>query len=154
MIRITAAIIARMALTIMCVAYAPPASQGSTTNGPSLGKWEFTGKDNTGLVWTGVLDIQKLDPVRFDPKRYVSICSLEVESTDPSKGTRGVEAPCEWDAATRTLSFTTGFTVTHLYTAVLAPDGKSLTQGKWTETKDNGGTTVRTGTWSAKLPER
>jgi len=127
-------------------------------NGPALGKWEFTGKDNKGLAWTGVLAIEKLDPNRFDASKYHSLCSLEVESTDPNQGTRGVEAPCSYDPGTRVVSFSFGASTLHSYTAVLSGDNRSLTQGKWTETKNDarkkgqsGMTAVSTGDWSAKL---
>lgn len=58
-------------LTIATVGLAPVAAaaaagQGAGKSGPYLGKWEFKGKDNTGLVWSGTLDIQRLDPDRFD----------------------------------------------------------------------------------------
>ena len=127
-------------------------------NGPALGKWEFTGKDNTGLVWTGTLAIEKLDPNRFDASKYSSMCSLEVESTDPSKGTKGVEGPCSYDPGTRVVSFSVGVVTLHSYTAVLSGDNRSLIQGKWTESKSDAkksgqsstGAAV-TGTWSAKL---
>jgi hypothetical protein len=155
--RILIAILAVTAIAILSVTPALAEDPGSTNSGPALGKWEFTGKDNTGLVWTGTLSIEKLDPSRFDANRYHALCSLEVESTDPSKGTKGVEAPCTWDPRTRAISFTTGVNVTHLYTAILSSDGKTLSQGKWTESKGNSGEageTVRSGNWSAKLPAR
>jgi hypothetical protein len=157
--RVIVAILAIMAMTILSMTCALAANQGSASSGPSLGKWEFTGKDNAGMIWTGTLSIEKLDPTRFDPKQYHSMCSLEVQSNDPSKGLKGVEAPCEWDARTRAVSFTTGYDVTHVYTAVLSSDGKSLTQGKWTESQKNGRgqsgeTIVRSGSWSAKLLAR
>ena len=157
--RMIVAILGVTAFTIACVASALAANQGSAHSGPSLGKWEFTGKDNTGLVWSGALSIEKLDPTRFDAKTYVSMCSLVVNSTDESKGERGVEGPCEWNPGTRTVSFTVGVTVTHRYSAVLSSDGKSLTQGKWTSSKKNdrgqsGETIVGSGNWSAKLPAR
>jgi hypothetical protein len=129
-----------------------------SSNGPTLGKWEFTGKDNTGLAWTGTLAIEKLDPKRFDANKYHSMCSLEVKSADPSQGTRGVEAPCSYDPGTRAVSFSTGVSTIHSYTAVLSGDGRSLTRGKWTESKNDGKksgqsgmSAVRTGDWSAKL---
>ncbi len=154
--RAIVSIVVITAMTVLCVSAL--AAQGSATSGPALGKWAFTGKDNTGLVWTGALSIEKLDPSRFDPKRNHALCSLEVESTDPSKGSRGVEAPCAWDPGTRTISFTTGFTVIHLYAAILSADGKTLTQGKWTENRrgdnDQPGPLVRSGTWTAKLPAK
>ena len=135
------------------VASAGAGSQAAATaKGPTLGKWAFTGKDNTGVTWTGTLTIEKLDPNRFDVKAYYGLCSVEVESPDPSKGTRGVEAPCTYNPGTRAVSFTTGAMTTHLYTAVLSADGQSLTGGKWTETKAR--TVVRRGEWTAKLPAR
>lgn len=157
--RMVVAILGITAFSVVGMAGALAAGEGSGNSGPSLGKWEFTGKDNTGLVWSGTLSIEKLDPTRFDPKQYVSMCSLDVNSNDPSKGGRGVEAPCEWDPSTRAVSFTTGISVTHRYSAVLSSDGKSLTQGRWTESKKNGSgqsgeTIVGSGNWSAKLPAR
>jgi hypothetical protein len=139
------------AVLILAEVLAAGAVAAGSGEGPALGKWAFTGKDNTGLVWTGTLSVEKLDPNRFSTDKYHSMCSLEVESSDASKGTRGVEAPCRWDPGTRGVSFTTGVSTTHLYTAVLSADGKSLTQGKWTETKDGSKDPVRSGTWSAKL---
>jgi hypothetical protein len=118
--------------------------------GPALGKWEFTGKDSAGVAWNGTLNIEKLDPNRFDANKYHSMCSLQVQSATSS---HGVEAPCRYDPATRTVSFSTGVSTTHSYTAVLSPDGKSL-KGKWTESKGDRPkdmTVVKTGEWSAKL---
>jgi hypothetical protein len=72
------------------------------------------------------------------------MCELELQSA--SSG-RGVEAPCLYNPQTRTLSFSGGTSSRkYSYTAVLSPDGKSLTQGRWTE-GDSG-----SGTWSARLP--
>jgi len=153
--------IAILTVVILCAAHGLVANGGAGAGqeaaansniGPSLGKWEFTGKDNTGLVWTGTLTIEKLDPTRFDATKYYADCSLDVQSPDPSKGTRGVEAPCTYDPSTRAVSFSTGVSLTHLYTAVLSRDGKSLTGGKWTESKE--ATVVRSGEWSAKLAAR
>lgn len=153
--------IAILTVVILCAAHGLVANDGAgagqeaaanSNNGPSLGKWEFTGKDNTGLVWTGTLSIEKLDANRFDVKKYFALCSLDVQSPDPSKGTRGVEAPCTYEPSTRAVSFSTGVSVTHLYTAVLSRDGKTLTGGKWTESKE--ATVIRSGEWSAKLAAR
>ena len=146
--RITVAI---LAAGLLCAA--------NSSGGPSLGKWEFTGKDSTGVSWTGTLTIEKLDPDRFDTNKYHSMCNLEVQS---SSSGRGVEAPCRYNPSTRALSFSTGTMASESsYTAVLSPDGKSLTQGKWTESKkddrksgQSGVTVVRAGTWSAKLAAR
>lgn len=135
-------IVAILTVIVLCAA-------ATSDAGPSLGKWEFTGKDNTGVAWTGTLTIEKLDPNRFDTNKYHSMCSLQVESASTSSG---VEAPCKYDPSTRALSFSTGVSTTHSYTAVLSPDGKSLTKGKWTESKTDGQkSVVQTGDWSAKL---
>ncbi|MCX6633063.1 MAG: hypothetical protein NTW28_36165 [Candidatus Solibacter sp.] len=125
--------------------------QAAKSGGPVLGKWEFTGKDNTGLAWTGTLAIEKLDTNRFDVNKYHSLCSLEVQSADPSKGTNGVEAPCSYDPGTRAVSFSTGISTIHSYTAVLSSDSRSLTLGKWTDSKKGARQSDRTGDWSAKL---
>ncbi len=130
--------------------------QAKSGDGPALGKWEFTGKDNKGLVWTGTLTIEKLDPQSFDVDRFHSMCSLEMESTDPNVGGRGVSAPCTYNKATRAVEFTTGASNISSYTAVLSADGRSLTQGKWTESeksRQSGTKVLRTGDWSAKLKQ-
>ena len=123
-----------------------PAAESS---GPPLGKWQFTGKDDKGVTWTGTLTIQKLDTNRFDADKYHSIFSLELQSAGSS---RGVEAPCIWDPGKREVSFSTGNTT---YTAILSPDGKSLTRGKWSEGKKDFRTRkvtiTKTGVWSAKF---
>ena len=136
---------------------APAADQGSAKNGPYLGKWEFTGKDNTGVAWSGTLKFEKLDPVRFEANKYHSLCILEVESSGPSKEPKGVEEPCEWNPDTRTVTFGNTYPAVSVYTAVLSDDGKALTQGKWTESKVVRGQVagvVRSGQWSAKLSNR
>lgn len=119
------------------------------SNGPPLGKWEFIGKDDKGVAWTGILEILKLDMNRFDADKYHSIASLGVKSADAG---HGVEAPCRWEPASREVSFSTGGTS---YTAILSSDGKSLTQGKWTESEKDFRTrkvtVIRTGVWSAKF---
>lgn len=125
------------------------AGPSTESSGPSLGKWEFIGKDDKGVAWTGILEILKLDTNRFDADKYHSIANLEVKSA--SSG-RGVEAPCRWEPGKREVSFSTGGTA---YTAILSPDGKSLTQGKWTESEKDFQTRkvtiTRTGVWSAKF---
>jgi hypothetical protein len=163
--RITVAI---LTVTILCAAHSLAATTGSgagqqpaanSSSGPSLGKWEFTGKDNTGVAWTGALTIEKLDPDRFDTNKYHSMCNLDVQS---SSSGRGVGAPCRYDPSTRAVSFSTGTMASESsYTAVLSPDGKSLAGGKWTESKkddrksgQSGVTVVKTGDWSAKLTAR
>jgi hypothetical protein len=126
---------------------APAEDQGPATSGPRLGKWEFQGKDNTGLAWSGSLTIEKLDPDRFDSKKYHAFCILEMQSTGPSKRTKVVEKPCDWNPQTRTFKFGDTSPAVNVFSAILSDDGKALTQGKWTETQ-------RTGQWSAKLPGR
>jgi hypothetical protein len=145
--------VATLTVTILCAAHSLAANSSS---GPSLGKWEFTGKDNTGLAWTGTLTVEKLDPDRFDTNKYHSMCNLEVQS---SSSGRGVEAPCRYDPNTRAVSFSTRTMASESsYTAVLSPDGKSLAQGQWTESKkddrksgQSGVAVFKTGAWSAKL---
>jgi hypothetical protein len=119
---------------------------------PSLGKWDYTGKDDSGVTWTGTLTIEKIDPTRFDAKRYFALCEVEERSSDPNKGTRSVQAPCEYDGQTRLVSFKLLVATLHSFSAVLSQDGKSLTNGKWSETK--GTKVVRSVEWSAKFPAR
>lgn len=139
-----------LTLSMLCAA---AAGQQAVNSGPSLGKWAFTGKDNTGVDWKGTLTISKLDPDRFNAEKYHSICSLETESAATSKG---VEAPCTYDPAARAIAFSTGVETDISYTAVLSPDGKTL-KGKWTETtKPNRRTgqtakLVQSGEWTAKF---
>ncbi len=126
----------------------------AAADGPALGNWAFTGKDSTGLVWTGTLKIEKLDPNQFNSPGYYAMCDLEMTSTDESQGTKGVAAPCKFEAGKRTLSFTTGVMTVWTLSAVLSSDGKSLTMGKWTRTKaDDPKTVLFSGEWSAKLPK-
>lgn len=141
-------IISILTLTILC------AAQSLSISGPSLGKWAFTGKDSAGVVWTGTLVIEKLDPNRFDTNKYHSMCILAVKSASSEKG---VEAPCRYDPASRALSFSTGISEITSYAAVLSADGKSLTEGQWTASKKGGQagmTVVSAGTWSAALTAR
>ncbi len=123
-----------------------PTAQNS---GPPLGKWEFIGKEDKGVSWTGTLEIQKLDANRFDADRYHSIFNLELQSASSS---RAVEAPCRWEPGNREVSFSTGGTA---YSAILSLDGKSLTQGKWTESEKDFQTRrltiIKSGLWSAKF---
>lgn len=158
--------IALLTIVIFCAIHSVAASASSGSgeqqtakdnDGPALGKWEFTGKDNTGLVWTGTLSIERFDLARYGPKRYHSMWNLKVTSADPNRGgPREVEAPCDWNPGTRTVSFGNTWPATNVYTAVLTADGKALTQGKWTESKFVRGQIagiIRTGEWSAKLKQ-
>jgi len=123
-----------------------PAAENS---GPLLGKWAFTGKDDHGVAWTGTLTIKKLDTDNFNADKFHSIFSFELESA--SSG-RGVEAPSKWDPIKQEVSVNSGGTS---YTAILSPDRKSMTQGKWTESekdfKTRKVTITNTGVWSAKF---
>lgn len=141
-------VLAIAAVVALSAALAPSAA---AADGPALGKWAFTGKDNTGLVWTGTLMIEKLDPSRFDASRYHSMCDLNMESTDESKGTKGVGAPCTFDAQKRTISFTAGASRVWVFSAVVSADGKSISNGKWARTNASDNSVIETGEWSAKL---
>jgi hypothetical protein len=143
-------ILAILIITIVCMVeglvYAGPSAE---SGGPALGKWEFTGKDDLGASWTGMLAVQKLDTNSFDANRFHSMFTLEATSGDSSYG---VEAPCRWEPSTREVSFSTGSSA---YTAILSPDGKSLIQGKWTNSerdyRTRKATVIRTGVWSGKF---
>ena len=139
-------IVTILTLTMLCAALCLAGDSG-----PAFGKWQFTGKDNAGVVWTGTLTIEKLDPNRFDTVKYQFMCVLETKSANSENG---VSAPGRYDQAAHSLSFSTGISQITSYTAVLSADGKSLTQGKWTVTKKAGNTVVSSGTWSAKLAAR
>jgi hypothetical protein len=144
------------ALSLVIGIPAPAEDQGPAKSGPRLGTWEFTGKDTTGATWTGTLKFEKLDPVRFEAK-YHSFCILDVKSSERGQGVKGVEEPCEWNPQTRVVKFGDTYPAVSVYSAVLSDDGKSLTQGKWTESKVVRGQlagVVRSGQWSAKLSER
>jgi hypothetical protein len=138
-------------ITIICMVQGLTAHAGPSieSSGPVLGKWEFTGKDNQGVSWTGTLVVQKLDTNRFDADKYHSIFSLELESANAG---RGFEAPCRWQPGNREVSASVGDIT---YAAILSPDGKSLTQGTWTHPKKGFGTStvtiINTGVWSAKF---
>jgi hypothetical protein len=114
---------------------------------PSLGKWEYTSRDNSGTTWTGTLTFEKVDPTKWDAKRYFALC--EIEESSPNKGTRSRQHLCEYDGRTRTVSFKLMVATIFSYSAVLSQDSKSLTNGKWTEMK--GTKVVSSGEWSAKL---
>ena len=122
-----------------------PAAGGK---GPVLGKWAFNGKDDKGVVWTGTLTINELDTTRFNTGEYHSMFTLEAESNDSSNM---VDAPCVWDSGKREVSFGTG---TIAYTAILAADGISMTQGRWTRSEKDFRTrkvtVTNTGVWTAE----
>jgi hypothetical protein len=103
-----------------------------------VGEWTFTGKDGKGVAWEGKLGIQPLDSNSFDPAKYSNMCNLDVQS--PEGGARGAYGACLYNAQSRTLTWASNdFSLA----AVLSPDGKSLTQGKWVEK-------ATTSSWSAK----
>lgn len=143
----------RIILTILTLTMfsAVAFGQQAANSGPSLGKWAFTGKDNTGVDWKGTLTLSKIDPNQFSGESYHALCSVEVESSATSKS---VEAPGTYDPAARAIAFSTGVETDISYTAVLSPDGKTL-KGKWTETtKPNRRTgqtakLVQSGEWTA-----
>ena len=145
-------ILSVLIITIICMVQGLAVHAGPSTenSGPPLGKWEFTGKDSKGVSWTGTLVVQKLDTKRFDADKFHSMCSLEMKSAN---STNAVDTPCKWEPNKREVSFSTGDTAS--YTAILSPDGKSLTQGKWTDSEKDYRTrkiTIkRTGVWSAKF---
>jgi hypothetical protein len=117
-----------------------PAAQAGDPN-RLVGKWAFTGKDGAGTQWRGTLTVQKLEPNSFDPSKFSNVCDLELTSANSGKG---VSNACLYDPRTKTLSLAGGEDEhKYSYTAVLSPDGASLTQGKWV-----GGASAN-GVWSA-----
>lgn len=132
----------------------PAGGQGAAQNGPVLGTWEFSGKDNNkGSTWSGTLKLERLDPARHEAK-YYALCHLEVRSSHADEGSKEVEEPCAWNSATRTVTFGDSYPAVNVYTAILSADGKTMTQGKWTESRvvrGKVGAVERSGQWSAKL---
>ncbi len=127
----------------------------ASSSGPAFGKWNFTAKESTGVVWTGTLTVSKLDTNRFDAGKYHSLCNIEAVST---KGGLGVEHPAKYDPSTRTFSFgEEGETGGSTYTAALSADGKKLEKGKWRQSDkdfDSNKLVVVTGGWSAEFIEK
>lgn len=121
---------------------APAGKQAAQTGGAVLlGKWDFTGRDGTGVQWRGTLAIEKLEPNSFDPAKYSNTCDLGLASANSG---RGVSGPCLYDSRTKTFSFAGGGASSkYAFTAVLSPDGTSLTQGRWVEGASENGS------WSA-----
>jgi hypothetical protein len=137
---------------------------------PPPGRWAFSGKDSTGVAWTGTLDIDAwTSTLTIDSAQdQDNQCGLNVQSATY----RVLIGPrCSYDPATRTLSFSSDgygirerpagepFRSRFSYTAVLSADRKSLTGGKWTisqEAKRGSGqfNVVSVGEWSASLIER
>ena len=116
---------------------APAAGDGKTL----LGKWDFTGKDGAGVQWRGTLTIAKIEPDSFDTAQYSNMCDLDLSSANSGKG---ISNACLYEPRTRTFTLAGG-EGSHKYsiTAVLSPDGKSLTQGRWVEAASGNGA------WSA-----
>jgi hypothetical protein len=153
--RMIAILLTIAAVSLALVVPAPAADQASAKGGPDIGKWEFTGKDSTGKVWSGTLTIEKVDPAKWDANKYHSLGRFEVQVSNQQ--TKDVQLLGEWDPGTRTISFGKTYPAIHVYTAVLSGDGKVLTQGKWTESKMVRGQpagVVESGEWSAKLSNR
>jgi hypothetical protein len=142
-------LVGMMVMAITCIFQSHIAYADPDSGGPSLGKWEFTGKDDKGVVWKGTLENKKLDTSRFDANRFYSIMDLETTGNEMQ---RGVEAPSKWDPAKGEITFATGGTS---YTALLSKDGKRLIEGKWTQGEKDfatGKITIKsTGVWSAKF---
>ncbi len=127
----------------------PGASSPAGGKVPALGKWAFEGKDDKGVAWTGTVTLAPLDTANYDASRFFSLFSLDVSSGNSSGG---VEAPCTWDSVHQKLSVSSPGTFE--YTATLSADGKGLTQGRWTDSKEDFETkkvtVTRTGVWSAR----
>ncbi len=139
--------------SILISTFALAALLAPADSGLSYGNWQFTRTDTDRVTWTGTLKIEKLDTDRFSAEKYNYQCSIEAQGP---KSTREVEGPCKYDSATRTLTLGGGQRDSYSYTAVLTPDGKALTQGKYSETveemKNDAWVKVnKSGAWSAKL---
>ncbi len=136
--------------------FTPPSNAFAADPGLSYGGWQFTRKDNEGVTWTGTLKIEKVDADRFNADKYNCECTIEAKGP---KSSRGVGGPCTYDPKTRTLTLGGGRTDDYSYTAVLTPDGKALTQGRYSETvdelkNDDWVKVKKSGEWSAKLASK
>ncbi len=105
-----------------------------------VGKWDFAGKDGSGAQWTGTLTVTKMDADMMGRDKFSNICDLNLSNGNAGKGMSG---PCLYEPKTKRLTYESheGFS-NFSFTAILSPDGASLSQGRWVE----GGT----GAWSAK----
>ena len=123
---------------------APAGKQAAQAGDPNrlAGKWDFAGKNGAGVQWRGTLTVEKLEPNSFDPSKYSNVCDVGLTSANSGKGVSG---PCLYDPQTRTFSLAGGED-SHKYsfTAVLSPDGASLTQGQWVEGASGSGTWAAT----------
>lgn len=122
---------------------APVEKQAAQAGDPNrlAGKWDLVAKDGAGTQWHGTLTVQKLEPNSFDPAKYSNVCDVDLSS---AKSGKGVSNACLYDPQTKTFSLSGG-DGSHKYsfTAVLSPDGASLTQGRWLEGAS------ASGVWSA-----
>jgi hypothetical protein len=122
---------------------APPKSSAAANSAVKaddkalLGKWTFTGKDAKGVVWTGALVVTPLGDFSSDSGKFSNMCDVNVDSGNSGKG---FSAGCMYNALNKTLTWSTD---EYSLTALLSPDGKSLTQGNWVEKG-------AAGSWSAK----
>jgi hypothetical protein len=161
-IAVVTAILLAFAAPLLLAAGAPEAVRagqpaGAGVSSLDFGSWKFTGKDKSGVVWTGTLVIEKLDADQFDPQKYVAQGNLRIETADGSA--KGANPPIQYDPATR--AFTMGAESEYggaVYTAVLSPDGKRLTKGAWRETErgsdEKEKRVVSEGEWSAARIEK
>jgi hypothetical protein len=102
-----------------------------------LGEWTFTGQDAKGTVWNGTFKVSPLGEYSSNSGEFSNMCSVTARSGNTGKG---ISAGCQYNALNKTLTWSNDdFSLT----AVLSPDGKSLTQGKWLEKG-------AAGSWSAK----
>ena len=84
-IAVVTAILLAFAAPLLLAAGAPGAVQAGQPTGAGgsdlgFGSWKFTGKDKSGVVWTGTLVIEKLDADQFDPQKYIAQGNLRIES--------------------------------------------------------------------------
>ena len=124
---------------------------------PAFGTWKFMGKDKTGVVWTGKLVIEKLNPEWINPQVYVAGGKIAIENADGAG--KGLDAGVAYDPVTRVI--TIGEDSDYggaVYTAVISPDWKSLTKGVWRETDrltdDKKKPVTSEGEWSATRVEQ
>jgi hypothetical protein len=130
-------------VVLLALASIPILAAGAVVAGPrtasrdrdlGFGTWEFTGKDKAGTVWKGTLVIEKPDRSMFESPQVIAQGNLQLEAAD-GRGL-GALTPIQYDPATRIV--TMGGESKYggaVYTAILAPDGKTLTKGTWRETE-------------------
>lgn len=123
-------IIAYTTQSFICAGFCAGQQPAAESKGSVLGKWAFDGKDDKGVVWTGTFTIKELNTTNFDAYKYHLMFTLEVESKDSSYG---VNTPCVWDMVKRKVSFSSGIIA---HSSILSANGKSMMQGKWTESEE------------------